>query len=440
MTSNPDGNRLPLFPLTAEVNEKGHLVIGGCDAVELAAEFGTPLYLYDEAGLRARCAEFIQEFGRRYADTRVIYAGKTFINPALALILKEAGLGLDAVSAGELSIARTAGFPLEKAYFHGNNKSAEELELALEWGVGRVVVDNFSEMALLDRLAGEKGVVAEILLRLTPGIDPHTHRHISTGTVDSKFGFTLTDWDEAVSRAVRAPNLNLVGLHFHLGSLIFEFEPYREAIEVVLDFAAGMKQKYGFELKELNIGGGFAVQYTLATPAPPVSAYAEAIAPAIISKCRELGLALPRLVIEPGRSIVGRSGVALYKVGVVKDIHGVRRYVAIDGGMGDNIRPALYEAEYEAVVANKMRAAEARKVTVAGKFCESGDVLIRDIVLPEIAPGDILAVATCGAYCLAMASNYNASLKPAVIMVRDGKARLIRRREVLADLSRYDTV
>jgi len=237
---------------------------------------------------------------------------------------------------------------------------------------------------------------------------------------------------------VRAPNLDLVGLHFHLGSLIFEFEPYREAIGVVLAFAAEMKQKYGFELRELNVGGGFAVQYTLASPAPPVSAYAETIAPAVIGKCRELKLALPRLVIEPGRSIVGRSGVALYKVGVIKDIPGVRRYIAIDGGMGDNIRPALYEAEYEAVVANKMRAAEAGKVTVAGKFCESGDVLIRDIGLPEVAPGDILAVATCGAYCLAMASNYNASLKPAVVIVKEGKARLIRRREIFEDLSRCD--
>ena len=440
MTSKPDGTRLPLFPLTAGVSEKGHLVIGGCDAVEMAAEFGTPLYVFDETGLRARCVEFIQEFGQRYADTRVVYAGKTFINPALALILKEAGLGLDAVSAGELSIARAAGFPMEKAYFHGNNKSAEELELALEWGIGRIVVDNFSEMALLDGMAGEKGVVTEILLRLTPGIDPHTHRHISTGTVDSKFGFTLAAWDEAVIQAVQASNLSLVGLHFHLGSLIFEVEPYQEAIGVVLAFAAEMKQKYGFELKELNIGGGFAVQYTLASPVPPVSAYAEAIAPAVISKCRELGLALPRLVIEPGRSIVGRSGVALYKVGVIKDIPGVRRYVAVDGGMGDNIRPALYEAEYEAVVANKMRSTESGKVTVAGKFCESGDVLIRDITLPEVAPGDILAVATCGAYCLAMASNYNASLKPAVVMVREGKARLIRRREVFEDLYRCDLV
>jgi len=433
-------SRLSLFPLTAEINEKGHLVIGGCDSVELAEEFGTPLYVFDEFGLRNKCAEFRAEFGQCYADTTVVYAGKAFINRALALIMKEEGLGLDVVSGGELSIAHSVDFPLDKVYFHGNNKSAEEIRLALGWKVGRIVVDNFHELAMLAEIAREQSYIPDILLRLSPGVDPHTHKYITTGIVDSKFGFPLFSGDEAVAQAVSVPNLNLVGLDFHLGSSIFEIEPYQQAIEFILDFAAAMKQKYGFELQELDIGGGFAIQYELDSPAPPISAYAEAIASTVTSKCRELKLALPRLIVEPGRSIVGRAGVALYRVGVVKDIPGVRCYVSVDGGMADNIRHALYGARHEAVVANKMLEKEAGKVTIAGKFCESGDILIRDINLPPVSAGDVLAVADCGAYCLSMASNYNASLKTAVALVKEGKARLIRRRETFEDLTRYDLV
>ncbi len=433
-------SRLRLFPSTAGVNDQGHLMTGGCDTVELAAEFGTPLYIFDEVSLRHKCAEFKAEFGQRYADTTVIYACKAFINKALAVIFKEEGLGLDVVSGGELGIAHSAGFPLDRVYFHGNNKSAEEISLALEWGVGRIVVDNFHELKMLGEMAKERGCTPDILLRLTPGVDPHTHKYITTGNVDSKFGFPLASGEEAVIKAMSMPNLNLVGLHFHIGSLIFEVEPYEQAIEFILNFAAEMKQKHGFELRELNVGGGFAIQYTLDSPAPPISTYAEVITSNIISKCQKLGLTLPRLIIEPGRSIVGRAGVALYRVGVVKDIPGIRCYVSVDGGMADNIRPALYGAKQEAVVANKMPENEAGKFTIAGKFCESGDILIRDISLPLPSAGDILAVPGCGAYCLTEAMNYNASFKPAVVLVREGKARLIRRRETLDDLTRCDLV
>ena len=432
--------RLCLFPLTAEVDNQGHLVIGGCNTVDLAAEFGTPLYLFDEFSLRSKCAELKAEFSQRYRDTTVIYACKAFINGALAVILREEGLGLDVVSSGELSIAHSVGFPLDKVYFHGNNKSAEELMLALKWHIGRIVVDNFHELRMLAEMAKEQGSIPDILLRLSPGVEPHTHKYIATGIVDSKFGFPLLSGEEAVAQAMSAPNLNLVGLHFHIGSLIFEVEPYREAIEVILDFAAEMKQKHGFELRELNVGGGFAIQYTLDSPAPPISAYAEVIASKVISKCQQLKLALPRLTVEPGRSIVGAAGVALYKVGVVKDIPGVRCYVSVDGGMGDNIRPALYGSKYEAVVANKMLAKEAKEITIAGKFCESGDILIRDIALPPVSAGDIIAVPDCGAYCLPQASNFNASLKPAIVLVNKGEARLIRRRETFDDLTKCDLV
>jgi len=432
--------RLSLFPPTAEVSSQGHLIIGGCDTIELAAKFGTPVYIFDEFSLRSKCKEFKAEFGQRYADTTVIYACKAFINGALALILNEEGLGLDAVSAGELGIAQSAGFPLDRVYFHGNNKSAEEIRLALEWHIGRIVVDNFHELEMLGEMAKEPGYIPDILLRLSPGVDLHTHKYIATGVVDSKFGFPLASGEEAVAQAMSAPNLNLVGLHFHLGSLIFEVEPYQESIELILNFAAEMKQKYGFELKELNIGGGFAIQYVLDSPAPPIAVYAEAIASKIISKCQELHLALPRLIIEPGRAIVGQAGVALYKVGVVKDIPGVRCYVSVDGGMADNIRPALYGAKHEAVIANKMLEREMGRVTIAGKFCEPGDILVRDINLPPVSAGDIIAIPDSGAYCLPQASNYNASLKPAVVLVKEGKARLIRRRETFADLTKCDLV
>jgi diaminopimelate decarboxylase len=432
--------RFPLFPLATEVDSQGHLNIGGCDTVALAAEFGTPLYLFDELSLRHKYTEFKTEFGQRYADTTVIYAGKAFINKSLALILKEEGLGLDVVSAGELSIAQSVDFPMDKVYFHGNNKSAEEINLALKWHIGHIVVDNLHELKMLGEIAREPGDTPDILLRLSPGIDPHTHQYIATGTVDSKFGFPLSSGEEAVAAARSASNLNLVGLHFHIGSLIFEVEPYEQAIELTLNFAAEMKQKYDFELKELNIGGGFAIQYTSDSPAPPIAAYAEAIVSKITSQCQELKLTPPRLVIEPGRAIVGQAGVALYKVGAIKDIPGVRRYVPVDGGMADNIRPALYGSKYEAVIANKAVEKDKEKVTIAGRFCESGDILIKDINLPPISDGDIIAIPDCGAYCLPMASNYNASLKPAIVMVKEGTARLIRRRETLDDLTRCDLI
>jgi diaminopimelate decarboxylase len=433
-------SRLSLFPLTAEVNNRSHLIIGGCDTVELADKFGTPLYLFDEFSLRSKCAEFKAEFSQRYADTTVIYAGKAFINRTLALIFKEEGLGLDVVSAGELGIAQSVGFPLDMVYFHGNNKSVEEIKLALKCHIGRIVVDNFHELKMLARMAEEIGYTPDILLRLSPGVDPRTHKYIATGIVDSKFGFPLSSGEEAVAQATSAPNLNLIGLHFHLGSLIFEVESYRESIEVVIDFAAEMKQRYKFQLKELNVGGGFAIQYALDSPAPPISFYAEAIVSRVISKCQELKLALPQLIVEPGRAIVGRAGVALYRVGVVKDIPGVRCYVSVDGGMADNIRPALYGSKYEAVVANKVSEKETRKVTIAGKFCESGDILVKDINLPPVSAGDIIAIPDCGAYCLPMASNYNSSLKPAIVLVKEGKAHLIRRRETFNDLIRCDLI
>jgi diaminopimelate decarboxylase len=434
--------KLTLFPSTAGVNDQGHLTVGGCDTVQLAATYGTPLYIFDEATIRAKCSEYRREFGQRYANTLAIYACKAFTSQALIRLLHEEGFGLDVLSGGEMHIARSAGFPPDKVYVHGNNKGKEDLKQALEWGVGRIVVDNFHELALLEGLAGELGKTQDVLLRLSPGVDPHTHSHVATGVLDSKFGFPLATGqaEEALTKAMSTPGLSLVGLHFHLGSSLFQFEPYLEAIDLVLQFAARMKQRHRFELRELDVGGGFAAQYLLDSPAPPVSRYAEAIVSELIEQTRELKLEQPQLVIEPGRSVVAKAGTALYTIGGSKDIPGIRRYVFVDGGMGDNIRPALYDSKYEAVVANKMGKPETDVVTIAGRFCESGDILVKDIRLTKPEADDILAMPTSGAYSIPMSSNYNASLRPAVVMVKEGKARLIRRRETYDDLTARDSL
>lgn len=431
--------RISLFPQTTQV-ESNHLIIGGCDAMALAGEFGTPLYVFDEVTLRAKCAEYRQEFAQRYHDSLVIYACKAFINRALVQIFKEEGLGLDVVSGGELAIATSAGFPMERVYFHGNNKSRQELELATRWGVGHIVVDNFYELALLDDVARKDGVRREILLRLSPGVDPHTHTHLTTGAVDSKFGFPMAQAEEAITRAMSSSLLQLIGLHFHIGSQIFELWPYKQAMEIVLRFAAEMRSKHGFRLEEFSPGGGLAIAYNEDSPAPSVAEFAEVIASSLSLESEKLDLELPRLIVEPGRSITGPAGVALYTVGAAKEIPHLRKYVSVDGGMADNIRPALYNARYEAVVANKVEADVLEQVAIAGRFCESGDVLIKDIDLPKLEPGDIIAVPCCGAYCLSQASNYNASLKPAIVLVKDGRARLIRRRESYEDLMSHDII
>ncbi len=430
--------KLPLFPAGSSVDSKNHLVIGGCDTVALAADFGTPLYVFDEASLHSKAAEYKDEFRRRYADTTINYSCKAFINKTLLKLFMDEGLGLDTVSGGEIGYALAAGFPANRIDFPGNNKSAEELSLALEFGVRHIIVDNFHELEMLGEIAAKKKLRPNILLRISPGIDPHTHEYLTTGNIDSKFGIPMVFAEKALSMAMAMPSVNLVGLHFHIGSQLTGIKPYLQSIEFILNFAAEMKKKYKFELKELSVGGGFAVQYVLEAPAPPASFYAEGITSKIIAKCKELKMALPRLIIEPGRSMVARAGVAFYTAGVVKDIPGVRTYVSVDGGMADNIRPALYQAKQDAVVANKMKEKVGGKVTIAGKFCESGDILISDIALPPVAAGDIIAVAGCGAYCIPEAMNYNGSFRPAIVMVKDGKARLIRRRETLEDLIRCD--
>ena len=428
-----------LFPLTAGVTPGGHLSIGGLDTVDLAAELGTPLYIYDEATLRGMCREFVGEFTSRYPKTTVAYASKAFINPALARLAEEEGLGLDVVSGGELAVAKAVDFPMERVYFHGNNKTPDELRMALDAGIGRIVVDGLYELELLDELAAGAGRKQEIMLRLSPGVDPHTHAKTTTGILDSKFGISIDtgDAERAVRQALASKNLDLVGLHCHLGSPIFELEPYSIAIDAMLTFAAGFKSE-GLELREFSPGGGFAIGYVTSQLPPPIADYAEVITRTLKARARDLGLGEPRLVIEPGRAIVGRAGVALYTVGAVKDIPTVRKYVSLDGGMGDNIRPAMYEAVYEAVVANRMTERPDENVTLVGKFCESGDYLIRDIALPVMEQGDVVAVPSSGAYAPSMASNYNLNARPPIVLVNDGAFRMIRRRETYEDMMQAD--
>ena len=428
-----------LFPIDTSVNSHGNLTIGGNDVTSLAEKYGTPLYVYDELTIRTMARQFISEFTSRYSKTKVAYASKAFLNKSMAKIAHEENLELDVVSGGEIATAAAAGFPTAKMHFHGNNKTPQELTEAVSSGVETIVVDGFQELDLLNQIAQSLNVVQGIMLRLSPSIDAHTHGHTTTGILDVKFGFSIETGESsiAIRQALQSSNLDLKGIHFHLGSPIFELEPYSTAIDTVLEYLSQFISE-GFNLREYSPGGGFAIGYTQGNPPPPISSYAEVITSMLKTKCSDLGIDPPDLIIEPGRSIVGRAGVAVYTVGVIKEIPTVRTYVSLDGGMGDNIRPALYGSEYEAVLANKVLNSNKKTVTLAGKYCESGDLLVKDISLPHIDPGDIVAIPSSGAYCLAMSSNYNMNPRPAVVMVSEGKSRLIRKRETYKDLIALD--
>jgi diaminopimelate decarboxylase len=422
-----------VLPDTAGLTAEGHLRVGGCDLVALAAEFGTPLYVYDEAAIRGRARAYRAALMDAYpGEALVCYAAKAYCAPWLLRIIADEGLGLDVVSGGELYAAQASDFPLQRVYFHGNNKSPAELEMAVTLNVHRVVVDNLEE---IDRLAA-LGKPQAVLLRVAPGVEAHTHEHIKTGVLDTKFGLSIQTGAaaEAVRRIQTSTALDLVGLHAHIGSQIFELEPYREAIRRVVDFAA----EVGLELRELSPGGGFGMRYTAEDDPIPTTEVGTLIAQAVCEAAAAHALELPSLTIEPGRSIVGPAGVALYTVGSIKEIPGVRTYVAVDGGMADNIRPATYGAVYSALLANRANDPPDSTVAVAGKYCESGDVLIRAARLPMPRVGDLVAIPGSGAYHLSMASNYNLAPRPAVVVVADGTARLVRTRETYADLLRNE--
>jgi diaminopimelate decarboxylase len=412
-----------VFPLGTRINERGHIEIGGCDAIELAREFGTPAYVVAEDDLRTRARSFVEEVRARHRDFDVLFASKAFACTAIYRVLAGEGLACDVASGGELALALHGGFDPARIYFHGNAKSVTELREALEAGVGHVVLDSFEEIGRLERVAAELGRRQEVLIRVTPGVAGDTHSAISTGQADSKFGFSVSDAREAIARLADSADLRLVGLHFHIGSQLFELEPFRDAIRTI--GALGDFPVY-------NLGGGLAVAYTSSQHPPPVADYVELI---VRTLHEELGED-KRLLLEPGRTLVANSTVTLYTVQTVK--RNVSTWVAVDGGMSDNLRPMLYGAAYEAVVADRPLAAATERCQLAGKHCESGDVLVRDVPLPDPAPGDVIVTPVTGAYGYSLANNYNGIPRPPVIFCRDGSARVAVRRETYEDLMSRD--
>jgi diaminopimelate decarboxylase len=414
-------------------NRNGRLEIAGVDVVELTERYGTPLIVFDRATLETRA----KAYASALEPSRVIYAGKALCCIAICQIVDGLGLGLDVCTGGELETARRAGFPMERVVFHGNNKSLAELQTATELGVGRIVFDSFEE---IERL-GQVGATAKLLARITPGVEAHTHEFVQTGQEDSKFGFTMAEGIalDALRRAQQLSGAELVGIHAHIGSQIFELAAFELAVRRLAAFLKSARDELGFEATELNLGGGLGIAHTQDEMTPEPSGSVARILASVEREFRELSLKVPQVFVEPGRSLVGSSAVTVYRVGTVKKIPGVRTYVAVDGGMSDNIRPALYGARYEAFIADRMDEPSGPRVTVCGKHCESGDILIKDVHLPEdVGPGDLLCIPATGAYTYSMASNYNRMTRPPIVLVEDGNAIEIVRRETVDDLLRLD--
>lgn len=418
------------------------LLIGGVRTTSLAREYGTPLYVMDEELIRNNCKEYYRSFKCEEDGNRVTYAGKAFINLWMCNLINEEGLCLDVVSGGELYTAYKANFPMDKILFHGNNKTIEEIDLGVKLGVGIFVADNMYEIYNLNEIAKKYNKIQKVYMRLTPGIEAHTHDYIKTGQIDSKFGFSPlgTNMIDSVKEVLRMNNIELQGVHCHIGSQIFEIKPFEDAAEIMLKFIKQIKDETGHVIKDLDLGGGFGIYYVSGDEPRETGEYCKAILEKTEKVCNELSIEKPRLLIEPGRSIIGNAGTTLYRAGSIKEIPGVRKYISVDGGMTDNIRPALYGADYECIVANNVTSEIAEEVTVCGKCCESGDVLLNNIKLPKIQSGDTIAIPTTGAYCYSMASNYNKIPRGAVISVRDGDSKLVCRRESYDDIIKNELV
>ncbi len=424
-----------------DINEKGHLTIGGADSVELAKEFGTPAYIIDENVIRENCRAYLRAATKYFgADALPLYASKALCFTGIYKIAAEEGLGIDCVSGGELYTAKRAGFPAEKIYFHGNNKTDRDIADALDMGVGTFVVDNTDELDVLSAEAVRRGITQRILLRITPGIDPHTHRAIVTGNVDSKFGNAIVTGQamDIVKRAIAADGIDLAGLHCHIGSQIFDIEPFADAASIMIRFIAQIKAECGFEIRELNLGGGLGVRYTEYDREINYEEAIRDIASVVTGFCADNNIKMPKVILEPGRSLVAAAGATLYTVGSVKEIPGFRNYVSVDGGMPDNPRYALYQSQYTALIANRANAPRDYRATVAGRCCESGDLLGENMEIQRAQRGDILAVLVTGAYNYSMASNYNRIPRPPVIMIKDGVARVAVKRETYEDIVAND--
>ncbi|MEO1386139.1 MAG: diaminopimelate decarboxylase [Cyanobacteria bacterium J06634_6] len=427
-----------LLPLGTAVNEKDHLVVGGCDVIELVQEFGSPLYILDEQTLRTACRQYKQSFERHYpGESLIVYASKAWNCLAVCAIATQEGIAIDVVSGGELQTAIAAGATGNMLYFHGNNKSTAELSLGLD-ADARIVVDNWHELRTLEQLATDSGKTATILLRLTPGIECHTHEYIQTGHIDSKFGFDPDQLEEVFDFiAKQTSHINCIGLHAHIGSQIFELQPHEDLAEVMMKWFQTASQ-YGIEIKEIDIGGGLGIRYTESDDPPSIDQWAKTVCKSMVRACESKGIALPKLLCEPGRSMVGTACVTAYTVGGQKTVPGIRTYVSVDGGMSDNPRPITYESVYRVLAASKMSAPLSETVTLAGKHCESGDVVIHGASLPTLESGEIVVVPATGAYNYSMSSNYNRVPRPAAVLVNNGQADLILQRETYEDLVRHD--
>jgi diaminopimelate decarboxylase len=428
------------FHGTMKINERGHLEIGGVDTVDLAEQYGTPLYVYDVALIRERARGFKKTFERLNVPAQVAYASKAFSTIAMVQLANEEGLSLDVVSGGELYTALRAEFPPEKIHFHGNNKSVEELTMAIDAKIGCIVVDNFYEMEQLNRICAEKQEKMKILLRVTPGIEAHTHDYILTGQEDSKFGFDLQNGqaEKALTVALKSEWFEVLGVHCHIGSQIFETTGFVLAAQKIFEKLANWREKHQFIPKVLNLGGGFGIRYTSEDEPLEAHQYVEEIIAEVKRQAEQYNMPMPEIWIEPGRSLVGDAGTTLYKIGSRKEVPNVRKYLAVDGGMSDNIRPALYQAKYEAVLANRPLEKAEETVSIAGKCCESGDMLIWDLPLPKAGDNDLLAVFCTGAYGYSMANNYNRIPRAAVVFVENGETTLVVKRESYEDLVRLD--
>ena len=420
--------------------QDGHLFVGGCDTVELAKEYGTPLYIMDETTVRENCKLFVDSMKKNYKKSLVLYASKALNCLELCRIANDEGMGLDVVSGGELYTALKAGVPAGKLFFHGNNKTDEEIKMAIEHKIGRIIVDNMSELETVDKTAAEMGACPNIMFRIKPGVDAHTHNFVRTGQIDSKFGFALENGEayEAVKKAISLKNVHLTGLHCHIGSQIFDDEPFVSAALIMVKFYKKIKDELGKTFDDLNLGGGFGIKYVEQDDPMAYDKFMEKVSNVIHDYCSTNGLDVPRILIEPGRSIVGAAGVTLYTVGAVKEIENVRNYVTIDGGMCDNPRYALYQSEYTAIIANKAEEPTDYTATIGGKCCESGDLIGEHMKIAKPEKGDIVAVLSTGAYNYSMASNYNRIPRPAMVMVKDGQGRVIIRRESYEDLVKND--
>lgn len=424
-----------VLPKTAEVRD-GHLFVGGVDMVELARTEGTALYVMDEADMRDRMSRYRESFAANYPNSSVLYASKAFLNKEAARIAAQEGMHLDVSGGGELACAKSVGFPMENVVMHGNNKTPLELREAISAGVGRIVVDSPYEIDRISQIAGELGVTQKVLVRITPGVEADTHAYIRTGCEDSKFGFTVRDdfAYKSIQLFLDAPNVDLVGLHCHIGSQIFSLDSFHEAADVMVELMARIQQGYNHQLTELDLGGGLGVAYAAGDQPSSIEDFAAMTTNAVRVACEKHGVALPHLSVEPGRSLVATAGLTLYTVGILKTLPGIRNIVAIDGGMSDNVRTALYHANYEPVVANRADQPRTQIVTLVGKHCESGDAVVTDMPLQQAEVGDIVAVFGTGAYCYTMASNYNGQPKAGIVFVKDGEYRVTTRRETYDDI------